>query len=48
MPMNSGLMLPSALFEPGRYAVESNEVLAGKVQAALKKEVDADVRPYAS
>jgi len=38
-------MLPSALFEPGRYAVESNDVLADKVQAALKKEVDADVRP---
>jgi hypothetical protein len=45
MSMDLPMMLPFALLEPGRYAVESDDVLAGTVQAALKKDVDADVRP---
>jgi hypothetical protein len=39
------LTLPDGLAQPGMYAVESNQTLAGTVQAALKGDVGADVRP---
>ncbi|WP_422768987.1 hypothetical protein ACN28C_19575 [Plantactinospora sp. WMMC1484] len=47
MSIDSGITLPFTLFEPGRYAVQSNHALADKVQSALKKGkgVAADVRP---
>ncbi len=39
------ITLPDGLAQPGMYAVESNQALAGTVQAALKGDVGADVRP---
>lgn len=45
MLMNSAVTLPDGLAQPGIYSVESDEALAASVQAALKDDVDADVRP---
>lgn len=45
MSTDWSVTLPGGIVRPGAYAVESDEALAGAIQAALKDEVDADVRP---
>ncbi|MEV6846742.1 hypothetical protein [Actinoplanes sp. NPDC051411] len=45
MAMDWSITLPDGLAQPGRYAVRSDYALAAKVSAALKDDVDADVRP---
>ncbi|WP_433293719.1 hypothetical protein ACQPZQ_08335 [Pseudonocardia sp. CA-142604] len=45
MSTDWSIALPDGLARPGLYAVESDQALAGTVQAALKGDVGADVRP---
>jgi hypothetical protein len=47
MSMIPAMDLPLGLWAAGRYTLESSDMLASKVQAALDEKVDAEVRPLA-
>ncbi|MFD1364398.1 hypothetical protein [Actinoplanes sichuanensis] len=47
MSMIPAMNLPLGLWTTGRYTLESSDILAAKVQAALTEKVDAEVRPVA-